>query len=122
MKEEDIKDFRPVLPEPTEEEIEKATATVRAKFGKELSVVDATAFAMLKNELAFWVIIEKEYEEKGISGNWVGKVRKVLKKKYGDKVSSEKASLEVEKALLTMIMYEKVRISDEMNAILDKYQ
>lgn len=119
MKEDQVKDFRPQLPEPTDEEIEKANTDFKGRFGRDLSKDDAVQYATLRNELGYWLTIEKSYEEGGITENMIECARDIIMKHRGEEVSPKQASLEAEKSLLTALMHEKVRIQDEIKKLIN---
>lgn len=107
--------------EPTKEEIDKATIEFKEKFGKELSKEDAVSYAKLRNELGYWLTIEKEYKEKNCITEDMAKEVKDLIAKQGKEITLEQAYLEAEKSLITTIADAKERISNDIKSIINRH-
>ena len=122
MKEVDIKNLLPDLPEATEKGIAEAADNFLKKFGKTLSKDDAVKYAKLRIELGFWLDIEKTYEERGIPKDIVNELSGDSEKGPDQDMTAKQIYLKAEKSLLATIMNEKVRINEEAQSLISKYK
>ncbi|PIZ00494.1 hypothetical protein COY62_02195 [bacterium (Candidatus Howlettbacteria) CG_4_10_14_0_8_um_filter_40_9] len=115
--------FDPQFPETTKEEIDKAILEFKEKFDKELSQADALRYANLKNELVYWLTLEKKCEEKDcITEDMAKETKKLFKKNYGQDITLEWAFLEAKKSLIITIADVRTRIDNEIREMIKKYE
>ena len=115
--------FDPVFPEPTKEEVNKAILEFKEKFDKELLQADASRYASLRNELVYWLTLEKKCDKEDcITENIATVTIELFKKNYGKDITLEQAYLEAKKSLIITIADARTRIDDEIREMMKKYE
>ena len=118
-----FENLTPQFPEPTQEEIEKATEEFKNKFDKELSKEDAVKYANLRNELGYWLTLEKESEKENcISKKIAEETQELFQKKLGQEITLKQAYLEAEKLFITSITDSKIKVTNEIRELINKYK
>ena len=119
----EIESLEPKLSEPTEEEIKKVIKEFKEKFNKKVSGTDAVHYAKLRNELGYWLQIEKESEKEGCTTKAMAKeTMDLFKNKRGEKITLERSYLETKKLMIIAIADAKIRITNEIKTIINKYK
>ena len=110
------------LPAPSKAEVEIAIEKLSEKYHSAISYDDATKFVTLSKTLEMWREIEKDIEDgKAITKKDAKVVQRYFKVK-GEPVSLERASIETEKGLITNITAEVMRLTNELEALVNKYR
>lgn len=118
-----FENLKPQFPEPTQEEIAKASEEFKNKFGKELSEEDAIKYADLRNELGYWIAQEKESEKEDcISKKLAEETQELFQKKLGKEITLKQAYLEAEKLFITAIADGKIKVTNEIRELINKYE
>ena len=112
----------PEISEPSSAEIEKTIQKVKSRFGFLMEKDDAIEFTKLRNELAWWVKVERGSKNPAsITEEMAKEVQAYEKEHYKNEISLEEASENARKAVSEIVPVEKKRIADQTKIILKKY-
>jgi uncharacterized NAD(P)/FAD-binding protein YdhS len=107
------------VPEPSKLEVEIAIEKLSERFHRAFTYDDAAKFVTLNKELEIWRAMEDE--SKNLAKKNVRKTQKIYKEK-NEKISRERAALEMEKGLIVLIAPNVLRITKELEDLVGKYR
>ena len=110
------------LPEPTRAEVEMAIEKLSENYHQAFSYDDAARFITLNKELEIWKEIESDIDADNKVTKKDAKKTQLIYKQKGENISLERAYLEAEKGLVTVIMTEMLHINSELEALINRHK
>jgi len=107
------------LPEPTKAEVEMAIQKLSEKYHNAFSYDDAARFITLSRELKIWQEIEKDVDSDANITKEDAEKTQLIHKQKGENISLKRAYLEAEKGLVTVIATEMMRVTNELEALIN---
>lgn len=123
MKKSDEANYGPKISEPTDNEINKTFEEAKRKYEIFIQRDDAVKYWKLKEELGWWIIVEKSSKTPGaITKEMTKEIQEFSKKNYGNDVTLTEAARQAKESVVHIVPIEKERIADKIRAIIAKYK
>lgn len=110
------------IPECTDENIKKTREMVKLQYGVALPKKDTPHFIELVYQLQWWVENEPEDHHGALTDDMVDDYKKLFKEKYGKDLETPEARKQLAAVVVFSAYKEKVRLTDEMRAIIVKHK
>jgi len=115
--------FGPQIAEPNDDEINKTIEEVKTKYEVFIQRNDAILYFKLKQELAWWMMVEMNAEKpEAITDEMAKELQISIQKAKGGNITVAEAYRQARKSLSYTIPMEKERIAEKMRAIVTKYR
>ncbi|MFA7253515.1 MAG: hypothetical protein WC107_03090 [Patescibacteria group bacterium] len=112
----------PEVQEPNDKEIGKSIQKVKNRFGFLMEREDAIEFTKLRNELAWWIKVERGLKNpESVTEEMAKEVQVYEKEHYNNGITLEEAFEKTRSSVSELIPVAKKRIANQTNSIIQKY-